>query len=80
MRTAGATIGEKAERARIAAGERLAVVIRVADPSWVRATQNFFLAEFGDRWSAFARDGSQRMRDRSTVGNDEVTAVHLIDE
>jgi cell division protease FtsH len=65
----------KAQRARIAAGDRLAVVIRVPDPSWVRATEKFFMAEFGSGWSTFARDGSHKIRDKATVGNDEVAAV-----
>ncbi|MET4479149.1 AAA family ATPase [Bradyrhizobium sp. F1.13.3] len=65
----------KPQRARIAASDRLAVVVLVPDPGWVRATERFFMAEFGNGWSAFARDGSQKLRDKSIVGNDEVTAV-----
>lgn len=65
----------KAQRARIVAGVRLAVVIRVPDPSWVKATETFFMAQFGSGWSPFARDGSQRIRDKAAVGNEEVTAV-----
>lgn len=75
LRAAFENATTKPQRARIAAGNRLAVLVHVPDPSWVRPTDKFFLAEFGRGWATFARDGSQRVRDRETVGNDEVAAA-----
>lgn len=75
LRAAFENATTKPQRARIAAGNRLAVLVHVPDPSWVPPTDKFFLAEFGRGWATFARDGSQRVRDRETVGNDEVAAA-----
>lgn len=75
LRAAFEKAATKAQRARIATGERLAVVVCVPDPSWVPATERFFLTEFGSGWSAFARDGSLKLRDKAAIGNDEVAAV-----
>jgi hypothetical protein len=48
-----------------------AVVVVVPSPAWVRPLESHFSAGLGN-WSIFARDGSNRARDKSTVGNSEV--------
>jgi cell division protease FtsH len=67
---------DKRLRRRLAEGDRLAVVVRVPSPSWVKAVNNYFLATFnGKKWSSFARDGSDRIRDKSSTGNNEVASA-----
>jgi cell division protease FtsH len=50
----------------------LALVVSVPSSAWVKAVENFFGNAFGRRWTCFGRDGSERLRDKVSVGNDEV--------
>ena len=50
----------------------LALVVSVPSSAWVEVVENFFGEAFERCWTCFARDGSQRVRDKISVGNDEV--------
>src|SRR6202035_1438930 len=50
----------------------LALVVSGPSSAWVEVLENLFGNAFGRRWTCFARDGSQRLRDKDSVGNDEV--------
>lgn len=61
------------EMRELLAGTRsLAVVIKVPSSSWVKPVERHFTEVLSEDWWTFARDGSNRMRDKNTVGNDEV--------
>ncbi|UPJ53409.1 AAA family ATPase [Bradyrhizobium sp. 200] len=50
----------------------MAVVLQVPSPSWVEPVKVFFRATFGNGWSIIARDGTNRLEDKASVGNQAV--------
>lgn len=54
----------------------LALVVSVTSADWVAAVKDFFdEAPYGRKWMCFARDGSERARHKTTVGNAEVASA-----
>lgn len=54
----------------------LALVVSVASTDWVAGVKDFFdEAPYGRQWMCFARDGSERMRHKTTIGNAEVASA-----
>jgi cell division protease FtsH len=63
-------------RKALSAPTALAVVVSVPSASWIPAVETFFKERaFGPSWKCFARDGSQRQRDKSSIGNSEVAGA-----
>ncbi len=57
---------------RLLLGEKsVAVVIRVPSAVWVNPMKTYFMGA-APMWETFARDGSSRSQDKSTIGNDLV--------
>jgi hypothetical protein len=52
----------------------MAVVVHVPTASWIKPVEQYFDGLEGGRWVTFARSGSIKSRDKSDVGNDEVSA------
>lgn len=62
----------KALRTRTA----LAVVVSVPSASWISPLETFFQkGAYGKDWKCFARDGSQRQRDKPFVGNSDAAGT-----
>jgi cell division protease FtsH len=61
-----------AVRRRLHGRTPLAVVIEVPGSDWVKPVEDHFDSAQSEKWATFARDGSNRSRDKATVGNDEV--------
>jgi cell division protease FtsH len=59
-------------RRRLRGSKPLAVVVEVPGPAWVGPVETHFDEDLSGHWVTFARDGSNRGRDKNTVGNDEV--------
>ena len=59
-------------RRRLHGKEALVVVVDVPTADWVQPVEEYFNAIRSENWKTFARDGSNRGRDKATVGNDEV--------
>jgi cell division protease FtsH len=53
----------------------LALVVIVPNISWVAPVEKFFAGVKQVHWTTFARTGSNKSRDKSDVGNDEVAAA-----
>jgi cell division protease FtsH len=60
-----------AMRRRLHGGEALTVVVEVPSPDWVKPVEDHFDAIRSEDWVTFARDGSNKSRDKATVGNSE---------
>jgi cell division protease FtsH len=58
-------------RRRLHGGEALTVVVEVPSPDWVKPVEDHFDANRSEDWVTFARDGSNKSRDKATVGNSE---------
>jgi cell division protease FtsH len=61
-----------AVRRRLHGRKPLAVVVEVPESDWVKPVEHHFLAAQTKSWVTFARDGSNRSRDKAAVGNEEV--------
>jgi cell division protease FtsH len=59
-------------RRRLHGGKPLVVVVDVPGPDWVKPVERHFNAIRSEDWATFARDGSNRQRDKASVGNEEV--------
>jgi SpoVK/Ycf46/Vps4 family AAA+-type ATPase len=54
----------------------LALVVSVPAADWIAPVTEFFQQRpFGREWLRFARDGSERLRHKTSVGNDEVASA-----
>lgn len=54
----------------------LALVVSVPAAPWIAPVSKFFKQRpFGREWLCIARDGSERLRHRASVGNDEVASA-----
>lgn len=53
----------------------LAVIMIVPTAGWVDPCQRFWRHRFGDRWNILARDGTNRLEHKDTVGNHTVSEV-----
>ena len=62
-------------RARADGGEILVAVVRVPSAAWVAPVEHRLNRFMGDGWFSIARDGSNRTRDKASMGNDDVTAM-----
>jgi cell division protease FtsH len=63
-------------RKALSAQTALAVVVSVPSASWIGPLESFFQEHaYGKAWKCFARDGSQRQRDKPSVGNSEVAGT-----
>jgi cell division protease FtsH len=58
-------------RRRLHGDEALVVVVEVPAAAWVDAVEDYFDAIRSQDWATFARDGSTKHRDKSSVGNNE---------
>lgn len=59
---------------RLIAGKRpVAVVVSVPSAAWVSPVEAYFTEADHQKWKTFARDGSNRMRDKPAIGNSEVS-------
>jgi ATP-dependent Zn protease len=61
-----------AARRRLKGTRPIAVVVAVPSAAWVKSVEDYFDADTSNDWATFARTGSNRSRDKSMVGNDEV--------
>ena len=59
-------------RRRLHSSKPLVIVVEVPSSAWVKPVAEYFEAALSQRWATFARDGSVKLRDKATVGNDEV--------
>jgi cell division protease FtsH len=59
-------------RRRLHGKEALTVVVEVPSSNWVKPVENYFDGIRSEHWATYARDGSNKSRDKATVGNDEV--------
>jgi cell division protease FtsH len=59
-------------RRRLHGRKPLAVVIEIPGSDWVKPFEDYFDSAQSENWATFARDGSNRSRDKATVGNEEV--------
>ena len=55
-------------RRRLHGKEALVVVVDVPSADWVQPVEEHFNAIRSENWKTFARDGSNRGRDKATVG------------
>ena len=69
--TAASTAGMRRE---LSAPKAAAFVIQVPSIGWIKPLQGY-LRELDDKFLVIARDGSNRTRDTSAVGNDEVSTA-----
>ena len=58
-------------RRRLHGGEALTVVVEVPSSDWVKPVEDYFDAIRSEAWVTFARDGSNKSRDKAGVGNSE---------
>jgi cell division protease FtsH len=59
-------------RGRLRGTDQLVVVVDVPTTAWVKPVEDYFCNVLSGRWATFARDGGNRGRDKTSVGNDEV--------
>lgn len=62
-------------RARVASSEIMVAVVNVPGAEWVRPVEQRLNRLLGNRWFTIARDGSNKSRDKATVGNGEVASA-----
>jgi cell division protease FtsH len=63
-------------RKALSAPTALALVVSVPSASWIGPMETFFQERaYGKTWKCFARDGSQRHRDKPSVGNSDVAGT-----
>jgi hypothetical protein len=58
-------------RRRLHGGEALTVLVEVPSSDWVKPVEDYFDAIRSEGWVTFARDGSNKSRDKAGVGNSE---------
>jgi cell division protease FtsH len=58
-------------RRRLRGATPLVVVVDVPTAAWVKPVEDYFCNVLSGRWATFARDGGNRGRDKTSVGNDE---------
>ena len=58
-------------RRRMHSGVSIVLVVEVPSSDWVKPFEDHFDAIRSENWVTFARDGSNRGRDKATVGNSE---------
>jgi cell division protease FtsH len=58
-------------RRRLHGGKALTVVVEVPSSEWVKPVEDHFDGIRSEHWATFARDGSNKSRDKATVGNSE---------
>jgi cell division protease FtsH len=51
----------------------LVLVVRVPSTSWVKPVESYIGSYLGGDWQTYARDGSNRTRDKSSNGSNDVT-------
>ena len=59
-------------RRRMSGKAAIAVVVGVPSPAWVKPVEDFLDATATVPWSTFARDGADKQRHKSSIGNDEI--------
>jgi cell division protease FtsH len=58
-------------RRRLHGGQALTVVVEVPSSDWVKGIEDYFNSIRSEDWVTFARDGSNKSRDKAGVGNSE---------
>lgn len=58
-------------RRRLHGAEALTIVVEVPSPDWVKPVEDYFDGIRSSHWATYARDGSNKSRDKATVGNSE---------
>lgn len=60
------------ERRLLKGNKPIVLVVRVPTTSWVKPVQSHINSCFRPNWQIYARDGSNRSRDKASIGSDEV--------
>ncbi|UPK24195.1 AAA family ATPase [Bradyrhizobium sp. 195] len=66
---------DDAQRALIENSVNLAIIVTVPSAAWVKPAQKFCASLSRSSWVCIARDGTDRSRHKSSLGNDEVASA-----
>jgi cell division protease FtsH len=58
-------------RRRLHGSKPFVIVVEVPSSAWVKPVEDYFIVALPQPWATFTRDGSVKLRDKATVGNDE---------